>query len=208
MKTGIIFDMDGTLWDSSANVAASWNEILRERGIARAPLTQQDMQSIMGMTMTAIADRLWSMVPAPARYELMHTCELHENEYLLEHGGELYPELTSTLTVLMERGYHLYIVSNCQSGYIETFLEHYHMEDFFEDLECYGNTQKGKADNIRALALRNSLDRYYYVGDIQADYDAAISGGAEFIHAAYGFGTVAQEVPRIREFAELKKLFA
>ena len=29
MKRGIIFDMDGTLWDSAENVAKSWNVAIR-----------------------------------------------------------------------------------------------------------------------------------------------------------------------------------
>ena len=35
MKTGLIFDMDGTLWDSSEGVAASWTEKVRELGYDR-----------------------------------------------------------------------------------------------------------------------------------------------------------------------------
>ena len=32
MKKGIIFDMDGTLWDSAAQVAESWNVASRKEG--------------------------------------------------------------------------------------------------------------------------------------------------------------------------------
>ena len=32
MKKGIIFDMDGTLWDSAANVAESWNLAIKQDG--------------------------------------------------------------------------------------------------------------------------------------------------------------------------------
>ena len=45
----------------------------------------------------------------------------YENEYLSIHGGTLYPGLEDTLKEL-KKNYRLFIVSNCQSGYIEAFL--------------------------------------------------------------------------------------
>ena len=40
---GIIFDMDGTLWDSAENVAKSWNKAIADYGYERAPITKEDM---------------------------------------------------------------------------------------------------------------------------------------------------------------------
>lgn len=207
MKIGIIFDMDGTIWDSASNVAASWNEVFRSRGISNLELTEEDLKSVMGMTMNALADRLLSSVPVEERYRLMDACGVYENDYLREHGGIVYPEVEETLRTLKERGYHLFIVSNCQSGYIEAFLDHYGLWYLFDDIECYGNNNQGKDVNVRAIAERNHLDHWYYVGDIQGDYDSSTAGGAEFIHAAYGFGTVKQDVKRIHAFRELADLF-
>lgn len=48
MKQGIIFDMDGTLWDSTVGVAESWNEILKQEKVNRTPLTVEDFRGIMG----------------------------------------------------------------------------------------------------------------------------------------------------------------
>ena len=55
MKKGIIFDMDGTLWDSAAEVAESWNETVKRAGYDRKPITVKDIQSVMGKTMDVIA---------------------------------------------------------------------------------------------------------------------------------------------------------
>ena len=44
MKKGIIFDMDGTLWDSAENVAISWNIALDKVGFQREPITKDDKQ--------------------------------------------------------------------------------------------------------------------------------------------------------------------
>ena len=134
--------------------------------------------------------------------KLLDRCCSMENDYLREHGGVLYPKLEETLSALKEK-YPLYIVSNCQSGYIEAFLDHYGFRKYFEDIECYGNNLKQKGDNIRLLADRNGLTEAVYVGDIQGDYDASCHAGVGFIHAAYGFGTIAADVPEIHTFEEL-----
>ncbi|MDD6307384.1 MAG: HAD family hydrolase, partial [Clostridiales bacterium] len=74
------------------------------------------------------------------------------------------------------------------------------------DIECYGNNLLQKGENIRLVAERNGLESAVYVGDIQGDYDASKKAGVDFIHAAYGFGTIDTEVPRIEAFEELADL--
>lgn len=210
-KTALIFDMDGTLWDSSANVAASWTEEIRRHedilpGASECVITQEDVRGVMGMTMTAIARKMFPGLAGEAQQELLAACCEYENTYLGRHGGELYPGLEETLQQLRKEGYPLYIVSNCQKGYIETFLSHYGFAGYFADIECFGNNGLGKADNIRGLAERNGLTDYYYVGDIQADCDAALAAGGKFIHAAYGFGSVREPVPELERFEDLPEL--
>lgn len=205
MKTGLIFDMDGTLWDSSEGVAASWTEKVHELGYDRPDITREDVMSVMGLTMDKIADIIFPDLPRAERMHLLDLCCEHENDYLRRHGGVLYPDLEKTFRAL-KKNYPLFIVSNCQSGYIEAFLEYYGFGKYFTDIECYGNNLKGKGENIALLAKRNSLDRAYYIGDIQGDYDATMKAGCDFIHAAYGFGTIEQTVPELERFSDLPKL--
>ena len=202
MKKGIIFDMDGTLWDSAAGVAESWNEAILAYGYKREPLTAGDIQSVMGKTMEDIADILFPGLYAAQRKELLDLCCKLENDYLRKHGGVLYPDIRKTMENLKEN-YHLYIVSNCQTGYIEAFLDYYKFHDLIEDIECYGNNDKPKGENIALLYQRNNLQDAVYVGDIQGDYDASMSAGVRFIHAGYGFGKVEADVPEIQKFSEL-----
>ena len=205
MKKGIIFDMDGTLWDSSENVAISWTEKVRELGYDFPDITQQDVMGVMGLTMDRIADILFGSLPLEERRELLDRCCDNEEQYLLRHGGVLYPDLEKTL-IRLKKNYHLYIVSNCQSGYIETFLEHYGFGEHFDDIECYGNNLKGKGDNIALIVSRNGLDKAWYVGDIQGDYDSTMEAGIDFIHSAYGFGTIDHPVPELDRFSDLPGL--
>ena len=202
MKQGIIFDMDGTLWDSAENVAVSWNIAIKKSGLIERELTTADIQGVMGKTMDKIADCLFPELSKKDRMTLLEACCSYENEYLREAGGILYPELEKTLQKLGET-YPLYIVSNCQAGYIEAFLDHYGFWQYFKDIECYGNNFKQKGENIRLLVERNGIDKPVYVGDIQGDYDASMQAGVGFIHAAYGFGTINAKVPKIHSFSEL-----
>ncbi|MBR4628015.1 MAG: HAD family hydrolase [Ruminococcus sp.] len=204
MKNGLIFDMDGTLWDSSENVAASWSEKLKQLGYDKT-VTKTDIMGVMGLTMDKLADIIFSEYPKDLRMELLDECCGYENGYLRAHGGVLYRGLEDTLKEL-RKSYRLYIVSNCQKGYIEAFLDYYGFWKYFDDIECYGNNLKEKGDNIALLAHRNGLERAWYVGDIQGDYDSAMKAGCGFIHAAYGFGKIAQSVPELRQFSYLPEM--
>lgn len=203
MKKGIIFDVDGTLWDVCAVVADSWNEYL-ERFAPDVPtrISEADMRGVMGLTMTQIGDALFGTAEKQRRLEVTEGCCAYEVEYMKNRGGILYPDLKETFEALAGR-YHLYIVSNCQVGYIEDFLDWSHMGRYVEDFENFGRTGREKSYNIRILRERNGLDRAVYVGDTQGDYYSAREAGLPFIHAAYGFGSVKEAVPAIRGLKEL-----
>lgn len=202
MKVGIVFDMDGTLWDSTEKILESWNNVLGKYDIT---LSLEKLQSLMGKTMDVIGAEVMPDTPKEQRDKIFEECLNMENQYLREHGGILYPKLEETLQILSKK-YPLYIVSNCQSGYIEAFLEYHKLGQYFTDFECYGNTGEGKAQNEITLAKRNGLERVIYVGDIQGDYEATMEAGFEFVHAAYGFGTVSADVPRVESFAQLPQV--
>lgn len=204
-KSGIIFDMDGTLWDSAKAVADSWTEVVAREYTPERVITEEEIKSVMGLTMDKLAARIFPELPEEKRLQLLEICGREENEYLRTHGAIVYPQVEETFQKLKEK-YHLYIVSNCQSGYIEAFLEYYGYGKYIEDTECYGNNGLVKGENIRKVAERNHLTKAVYVGDIQGDYDASMQAGVEFIHAGYGFGTVDANVPEIAAFAELPEV--
>ena len=204
-KSGIIFDMDGTLWDSAKAVADSWTEVVAREYTPERVITEEEIKSVMGLTMDKLAARIFPELPEEKRLQLLEVCGREENEYLRTHGAIVYPQVEETFQKLKEK-YHLYIVSNCQSGYIEAFLEYYGYGKYIEDTECYGNNGLVKGENIRKVTERNHLTKAVYVGDIQGDYDASMQAGVEFIHAGYGFGTVNANVPEIAAFAELPEV--
>ena len=202
-KPMLIFDLDGTLWDSAANVAVSWNIVFRREYPSLPDLTKEDIHSVMGLTMKEIEGKLHPSMPEECRSRLFDECCRYEVEYLREHGGDPYPKLRETMEELISRGYKLAIVSNCQCGYIDAFLSSIGVADLFVDYEEWERTGLVKGENIRLVIERNHMSKAIYIGDTQKDQDAARLAGIPFIHAAYGFGKVQAPDAVIRSLAEL-----
>lgn len=201
----IIFDVDGTLWDSTDSVARSWNLAIQENSSLDLTITENALQQVFGKTMTEIADTLFSRLPEKERIKLLEVCFQYENRYLETHPGKLYDGVTDTLAVLSGQ-YPLFIVSNCQKGYIEVLLRTCSLEPFIKDHLCFGETQTSKGQTILTLMKRNGLKNPVYVGDTRGDADACAEAGIPFIFAGYGFGDVPDAKMRISKFTDLKDL--
>ncbi|HZW49237.1 MAG TPA: HAD family hydrolase [Bacillota bacterium] len=202
MKKAIIFDLDGTLWDSSHQVLPAWNRVLKRHSEVTRQITIADMQGFMGKTIAEIAKIMLPELALEQSVPIMDECAEEEQIYLRERGGELYPQLEETLAHLQEN-YQLYIVSNCQDGYIESFLDFHHLAAYFTDTECPGRTGLSKGENIKLIIERNKIDRAIYLGDTQGDLNSARFAGIPFIHAAYGFGQIDSAQITIHRLAEL-----
>ena len=73
----------------------------------------------------------------------------------------------------LAKEYDLYIVSNCQDGYVPAFLKAHEMETFVKDIEMSGRTGKDKGYNIKLLMERNGVEDACFVGDTDGDEKAA-----------------------------------
>ena len=187
-STLLLFDLDGTLWDSAAAVAAAWNEVFQREDPSLPLLTVEDVHSVMGMTMQEIGQVLQPAFHSPRRKAVFDECCDYEVEYLHTHCGILYPDLRPVMETLKAQGYTLGIVSNCQTGYIDAFLTSSGTRDLFADYEEWGRTGRVKGENIRLVMDRLGFSRAVYSGDTRKDQEAALLAGIPFIHAAYGFG--------------------
>ena len=199
----IIFDIDGTLWDSRALVAEGYNIQLKKEGLDHLCVTAEDLKPLFGKVMTEIADTILASIDPSERYDLMERCMKTENDYLFANECKIgYPKVKETLEALSKK-YRLFIVSNCQSGYIQAFLKYHQLEDLFEDFEMSGQTGLPKAENIRLIMERNQVKSAVYVGDTEGDENAAHEAGIPFIHAAYGFGKAKNPEGTIRSLNDL-----
>ncbi len=191
MIDSIIFDMDGTIWNSTAEVAIAFNKVLKEKyPEVTDEVTAIRLQKLFGLPLDVIAVKLFESVSEEHAILVMQECCEYECEYLAENGASLYDGMEEALVQLSEK-YPLFIVSNCQEGYIQCFFQaNPHLERYFIDYEYPGRSGKLKADNIRMVMERNHLNHPIYVGDTKGDADAAQEAGVPFLFARYGFGDV------------------
>ena len=208
MIDSIIFDMDGTLWDSTTEVAEAFNKILKEKyPEVTDEVTAKRLQGLFGLPLDVIAVKLFQSVDEKHAIEVMDDCCVYECEYLAEKGARLYEGLEETLSILSKK-YKLLIVSNCQEGYIQCFFRaNPHLEQYFIDYEYPGRSGKYKADNIRLVIERNSLRKPIYVGDTEGDAVAAKEAGVPFVLARYGFGNVSEYDDAIDSLYDLTNKF-
>ena len=199
---GIIFDLDGTLWDSCEMVAESWQATVRTHYDPAWSLSTQQIRSIMGMTVEPIAQLLFSDFGSKAM-EVCLRCLSEECVYLSKHGGLIYPGARETLLKLSKRC-KLFIVSNCGEGYVECFLEYAGFGGFFTDFLYPSLTGQEKSGNIRLMIDKYGLQHPVYVGDTAMDRDSAAQADCPFIHAAYGFGVIPDAPVAVGSFAELE----
>ena len=204
----IIFDLDGTMWDALEAIRLTWNQVVTNHPECRnEPISAQELSGCLGLPMTEIAGKLFPKTTPGQQQALMAECCELENAYLREHGAILYPELEETLLAL-KKEYKLLVVSNCQSGYIESFIEAHKLSACFDDIECWGNNHLSKGENNRLIMERNHITKAVYVGDTAGDEASAREAGIPFIFAAYGFGKAVAPDYTIREFTELPRLMA
>ena len=200
---GIIFDIDGTLWNSTPVVAKAWTSFLKNEEGIDITVTAEQLTHLFGQLLPDIAKQIFPERPESEQLRLIDKCCQREHEAIhATPENLLYPNIPDVFRELSELC-PLFIVSNCQAGYIELFLEKTGLSPYVRDHLCPGDTGHAKAANISEIVKRYHLNSPFYVGDTQGDYLACQEARVGFIHAAYGFGEVPEAEYHIREPYEL-----
>ncbi|MCA0983248.1 HAD family hydrolase [Halobacillus yeomjeoni] len=202
----IIFDLDGTIWDPIDTVLEAWNSRIRESDQIQKELTRTDLEGIMGLQMDEVGRILFPEADEDHQRRLIQECGDMEKDFLRDKGGLLFHNAERVVNQLSKK-YKLFIVSNCQDGYIESFYAYHKLGNYFSDFENPGRTGLSKGENIQLIIDRNNLSHPVYVGDTEGDYKASRYAGVPFVYAAYGFGQVPQYDEVIDRFDDLLTLY-
>ena len=181
MIDSVIFDLDGTLWDSSEQLYQYWRQSFPNLSPAR-------IKAAMGKTLPEMSD-FWG-IPI----DQLHLVQQGENLYLRRNPGIPYVGLTNTIKKLKKLGLRLFIASNCQAGYIETFLLANDLGQLFDSYICYEDTRQPKEFNVQHIIRYYGLNPVI-VGDGMVDLIAAQYNMIPFVWAQYGFDDRLEDNP-------------
>ena len=202
----LIFDIDGTLWDSRQLVAEGYNIQLEKEGLQHLFVTAEDLRPLFGKVMTEIADTILASIAPSERYDLMERCMKTENDYLFANECKIgYPNVKETLAELSKK-HRLFIVSNSQRGYPELCIEKLGLGDYIEGHLCFGDTGTSKGKTIRTLIEKHNIGSCIYIGDTQGDLEACKEAGIPFIFCAYGLGNADSYDAKIDSIDELLEM--
>ena len=202
---GLIFDLDGTLWNTTDACARGYNRVLADLGLEER-ISASSVRAAAGLPADEYLKRILQGIESSqgSLTEKLEKAEIYSvRESALSH---LYEGVIDGMRSLAKR-YKLFVVSNCGESYLEVLLQDTPIGELLADFECYGRTRRSKADNVCAVIKRNFLCRPCYVGDTSGDERSAAEAGVDFYYAQYGFGTASICKAEFTSFTALVEFF-
>lgn len=182
----IMFDLDGTLWDTEETFHAVINEVAAKHENLKE-ITKEQVAKTMGCTFAETAETFMPYLEKEERENYLQEMLDEVAVRLTEVGGNVYEGLEDVLAELSKQ-YKLAIVSNCAAGYIESFLESSGLGKYFVDFAAAAKMKVVKGEAIKAVLERNNIKNAIYVGDTVKDFEASQLAELQFVQAKYGFG--------------------
>ncbi len=203
-EIGIIFDLDGTLWEVTDATYTSANEITKKYNLKE--ISKDVICSVFGKNKIESAQMYFPYLDIEKAIELGSEISNINVKYLAEHGGNLYPNLKNTLNILRKKC-DLFIVSNSGNiKYVEAFISSSGLNNYFKDYIAASYINITKAEAIKKIILENNLKNAIYVGDTKHDLESSNLAGIPFIHAKYGFDKNLKTKYSINTFEELPEV--
>lgn len=201
MKYGIIFDLDGTLWNVTDTTYESVNEVSGKYKLNS--VSRDTVISCFGLDKNNTSLKYYPALDKEFRLKLMDEIAILNINRLKISGGNIYDGVKDTLE-LLSKNYDLYIVSNTANNeYIDAFLDGNNVRKYFKNYIAASSINISKSDAIKKIIDDNKIERAIYVGDTIYDQEASKNANIPFIWAKYGFGKNVCAEYSINNFSEI-----
>jgi phosphoglycolate phosphatase len=188
----VLFDLDGTLVDSSGTIAACIEHALRELGLDASSRTP--LRSLIGLPLLDIFRDHYSLDDALARAAI----ELYRLQYdaLDQAGTRVYENIDDVLSTLRGNGLRLFLATVKPAPIAEKVLSDLGLRGYFDGVAGSSMDHRlrsksaiiGHVIDTWALQPAQSL----MVGDRCQDIEGARANGLRSIGVSWGFGSLVE----------------
>ena len=193
----VLFDLDGTLLDTAADMGAALNAVLLEEG--RQPVGPEVAQALASHGSRGLLEFAYG-ADFQARKSYLRERFLSHYSAAIVAQTKLYEGVKEVLASLHKHGLQTAIVTNKPGGLTEQLMP------YFPELEAIkvrvgGDTlpvaKPDPAPILHAAAMLNvDPTRCWYVGDAERDIIAGRAAGMQTVLARYGY-FIASDTPEL-----------
>ncbi|MBD3807910.1 MAG: HAD family hydrolase [Epsilonproteobacteria bacterium] len=202
LKKSVIFDMDGTLVNSSITLANAINYVREQLYLPR--LKNEEI-------LVRVNDH--SINPAEYFYKSKHFLPIHEkwfSEYYSAHHGkelELYEGITDMIHELKQRNFKIAVATNAYRKSALESLTHLGIVQHFDSVVCFDDVGLGKPAPDMLFKILDDFglqkEESVFVGDGERDMMAAKNANMDFIMVNWGFSTHKSAVGSVENLKDL-----
>ena len=186
----IVFDLDGTLVNTIADIAYSMNESLKEHGFTTHPVESYLTfigEGVIVLTKKAIGHEVSD--------DVLQSVLDRYNEIYKDHCmnlSDVYPDMLDVLDTLKAKGYILGVISNKPDFDTQRIVKYYFGNRFsYVAGSKVGVARKPHPESMNLLMneLNLSITDITYIGDSQFDAMFAENCGCEYFLFEYGYSS-------------------
>lgn len=192
-KKLLIFDVDGTVWDSEKDVFLSFNHTLQEN--AGFEITKDEFQKLAGMPL----GKMFEEVLPNDKKNLSSEYQKHYKKYYIEEGHfadatVLFENVKNTIDYFKQQGFFMAIASSKPKRILDKMVLHFNLEGFNYVLGTEESNFKHKPDpeiiNYIMDKLNVSKEDTVIIGDSKSDILTGKNAGIDTIAVTYGYDKV------------------
>jgi len=156
MISGVVFDMDGLMFDTEALAMDAWNDAGKRCGY---PLTRSLMLATIGLSEKDTADYLNTALGSGFDYKTARDIAMGSiTSHIQEYGVPIKPGLLPLLDHLRELRLRLAVASSSPGDHIRTLLESAHVTPYFQAILSADSVGTCKPAPDIYLAAAEALD--------------------------------------------------
>lgn len=187
---GIIFDLDGTLIDSLADIATAANAVLEQFGFAVHPI--QDYRIFVGDGVNVLMERIVPGQELTDEFKMKFLLAW-KKEYSKQWNVQTrpYDGILDLINELKKGGYRLGVLSNKPQEFTQACVAEFFESDLIKPVWGLCEDRPKKPDPKGALEMASEWglapDEILYVGDTSTDMQTAVNAGMWPLGVSWGF---------------------